>query len=110
MIQAGPVANVHMPKDKVTGVHQGFGFVEFRSEDDAEYAIKASVRVRVPRASAPRGRPVRAACRELLAWSTVSLERWWVGGWEGGDAAVSPWWVCAPLVPGLAGSRRACSI
>lgn len=40
MIQAGPVANVHMPKDKVTGVHQGFGFVEFRSEDDAEYAIK----------------------------------------------------------------------
>lgn len=42
MIQAGPVANVHMPKDKVTGVHQGFGFVEFRSEDDAEYAIKVS--------------------------------------------------------------------
>ena len=40
MIQAGPVANVHMPKDKITGVHQGFGFVEFRSEDDAEYAIK----------------------------------------------------------------------
>ncbi|CAN0494655.1 unnamed protein product, partial [Laminaria digitata] len=40
MIQAGPVANVHMPKDKVTGVHQGFGFVEFRNEDDAEFAIK----------------------------------------------------------------------
>ena len=63
--------NVHIPKDKVTNVHQvrktcgfrltmqrsfflpvdlpwnshvgqpqGFGFVEFRSEDDAEYAIK----------------------------------------------------------------------
>lgn len=46
MIQAGPVANVHMPKDKITGVHQGFGFVEFRSEDDAEYAIKVCMRVR----------------------------------------------------------------
>lgn len=40
MLQAGNVINVHMPKDKVTGKHQGYGFVEFRSEDDAEYAIK----------------------------------------------------------------------
>lgn len=40
MLQGGPVINVHMPKDKVTGIHQGYGFVEFRSEDDAEYAIK----------------------------------------------------------------------
>jgi splicing factor 3B subunit 4 len=39
-IQCGPVVNVHVPKDKITGEHQGFGFVEFRSEDDAEYAIK----------------------------------------------------------------------
>lgn len=39
-VQAGPVVSVHMPKDKVLGKHQGFGFVEFRSEDDAEYAIK----------------------------------------------------------------------
>jgi splicing factor 3B subunit 4 len=40
MLQAGNVMNVHMPKDKVTGKHQGYGFVEFRSEDDADYAIK----------------------------------------------------------------------
>ncbi|CAM9324725.1 unnamed protein product [Chrysoparadoxa australica] len=40
MVQAGPVVNVHMPKDKVTSTHQGYGFVEFRSEEDAEYAIK----------------------------------------------------------------------
>ena len=39
-MQAGPVVNVHMPKDKVTQMHQGYGFVEFRSEIDADYAMK----------------------------------------------------------------------
>jgi len=39
-VQAGPVVNVHMPKDRVTNTHQGYGFVEFMSEDDADYAIK----------------------------------------------------------------------
>lgn len=29
-----------MPKDKVTGLHQSYGFVEFRGEDDVEYAVK----------------------------------------------------------------------
>ena len=38
--QAGPVVNVHMPKDRVTMQHQGYGFVEFLSEDDADYSIK----------------------------------------------------------------------
>uniref|UniRef100_A0A2I3H949 Splicing factor 3B subunit 4 n=1 Tax=Nomascus leucogenys TaxID=61853 RepID=A0A2I3H949_NOMLE len=32
--QAGPVVNTHMPKDRVTGQHQGYDF------DDADYAIK----------------------------------------------------------------------
>ena len=32
--------NVHMPKDRVTMSHQGYGFVEFLGEDDADYAIK----------------------------------------------------------------------
>lgn len=40
MLQAGPVVNVHTPKDKVNNQHQGYGFVEFRSEEDAEYAMK----------------------------------------------------------------------
>lgn len=40
MLQAGPVVNVHMPKDKINGKHMTYGFVEFRSEEDAEYAIK----------------------------------------------------------------------
>ena len=40
MLQAGPVSNVHLPRDEVTGSHQGYGFVEFRSEEDADYALK----------------------------------------------------------------------
>jgi splicing factor 3B subunit 4 len=40
MLQAGPVVNVYIPKDKITGQHSGYGFVEFKSEEDADYAIK----------------------------------------------------------------------
>ena len=40
MLQAGPVVNVHMPKDRITGIHMFYGFVEFLSEEDADYAIK----------------------------------------------------------------------
>jgi splicing factor 3B subunit 4 len=47
MLQTGPVINVHMPKDKVTGKHLGYGFVEYRTEDDAEYAIKVMNMVKV---------------------------------------------------------------
>jgi RNA recognition motif-containing protein len=32
--------NVHMPRDRVTNNHQNYGFVEFLSEEDAEYSIK----------------------------------------------------------------------
>lgn len=40
MLQAGSVINVHMPRDKVTSQHQNYGFVEFRTEECAEYALK----------------------------------------------------------------------
>lgn len=39
-VQAGPVVNVYMPKDRITNLHQSYGFVEFKSEEDADYAIK----------------------------------------------------------------------
>jgi splicing factor 3B subunit 4 len=39
-LQAGPVVNVHMPKDRISMQHQGYGFVEFMGEEDADYAIK----------------------------------------------------------------------
>jgi len=38
--QAGPVESVFLPRDKVTGVHHQYGFVEFKSAIDAEYAAK----------------------------------------------------------------------
>ncbi|KAI8990767.1 hypothetical protein BDF20DRAFT_840735 [Mycotypha africana] len=53
MLQAGPVVNVHLPKDRVTQTHQSYGFVEFLTEDDADYAIKIMNQVRL------YGKPVR---------------------------------------------------
>ncbi|KAG7018516.1 Splicing factor 3B subunit 4, partial [Cucurbita argyrosperma subsp. argyrosperma] len=38
-VQAGPVVNVYVPKDRVTNLHQGYGFIEFRSEEDADYDV-----------------------------------------------------------------------
>lgn len=43
----GPVKNIHLPKDKVTGMHQGYGFVEFKYEHDAEYAMKVMNMIKV---------------------------------------------------------------
>jgi splicing factor 3B subunit 4 len=40
MLQAGAVVNVHIPRDKVTMRHQNYGFVEFRTEECADYAMK----------------------------------------------------------------------
>ncbi|KAE8738654.1 hypothetical protein FOCC_FOCC015856 [Frankliniella occidentalis] len=52
-VQAGPVVNVHMPKDRVTQMHQGYGFVEFMGEEDADYAIKVLNMIKL------YGKPIR---------------------------------------------------
>ncbi|XP_005109166.1 splicing factor 3B subunit 4 [Aplysia californica] len=52
-LQAGPVVNVHMPKDRVTQSHQGYGFIEFMSEEDADYAIKIMNMIKL------YGKPIR---------------------------------------------------
>jgi RNA recognition motif-containing protein len=53
MLQAGRIVNVHLPKDRVTQSHQGYGFVEFISEEDAEYAARIMNQVRL------YGKPIR---------------------------------------------------
>ena len=53
-LQCAPVLSVHFPRDRVTNEHGGFGFVEFRNETDAEYAIRIMNNVRL------FGRAIRA--------------------------------------------------
>eukprot|EP01065_Artemidia_motanka_P038544 TRINITY_DN47398_c0_g1_i1.p1 TRINITY_DN47398_c0_g1~~TRINITY_DN47398_c0_g1_i1.p1 ORF type:complete len:339 (+),score=105.60 TRINITY_DN47398_c0_g1_i1:67-1017(+) len=40
MLQAGPLVNVKIPKDTVSSETRGFAFVEYKTEVDADYAIK----------------------------------------------------------------------
>ena len=53
MLQAGRIVNVHLPKDRVTQTHQGYGFVEYISEEDAEYASRIMNGIRL------YGKPIR---------------------------------------------------
>nr|CAD2186268.1 unnamed protein product [Meloidogyne enterolobii] len=39
-VNSEPVTSVNMANDRITGTHQGFGYIEFMSEEDADYAIK----------------------------------------------------------------------
>lgn len=78
------LVNVHMPKDRVTQMHQGYGFVEFMGEEDADYAIKVLNMIKL------YGKPIRVnkvSCRfrtlssfihsppsmKLLTWHSISL-------------------------------------
>lgn len=42
-----------MPKDRITQLHQGYGFVEFLGEEDADYAIKVMNMIKM------YGKPIR---------------------------------------------------
>jgi splicing factor 3B subunit 4 len=53
--QVGPVVHVYFPKDRVTGEHQGYGFVEFKTAEDAAYAIKTLNMVKL------YGKPIKVA-------------------------------------------------
>lgn len=54
MLQAGPVVSVHIPKDRATNGHSGFGFAEFAAPKDADYAARIMNGVPL------FGRPIRA--------------------------------------------------
>ena len=45
--------NVHLPKDRVSMAHQGYGFCEFLTEEDAEYACKIMNQIKL------WGKPIR---------------------------------------------------
>ena len=53
--QVGPVQSVYLPKDRVSGANSGYGFVEFRSPEDAAYATKVLNMIKV------YGKPIRVA-------------------------------------------------
>lgn len=38
-IQVGPIKQLNLPKDRILRAHQGYGFVEYRTIEDAEYAL-----------------------------------------------------------------------
>ena len=79
MLQAGPIINVHLPKDRVTQNHQGYGFVEFASEEDADYAAKIMNQIRL------WGKPIRVnkASADKRGGGTFGP-----GGMEGGGQGV----------------------
>ena len=57
MNQVGPVNHVNMPRDKVTGSHNNYGFVEYNNVDDVSYAIKVLNMIRV------YGKPIKVNTR-----------------------------------------------
>lgn len=67
MLQAGRIVNVHLPKDRVTQLHQGYGFVEFISEEDAEYASKIMNGIRL------HGKPIRVNKASADKQKTVEI-------------------------------------
>ena len=52
-VQCGPLASISLPRDRVTSCHQGYAFVEYKTTDDADYAIRILNMVRL------YGKPIR---------------------------------------------------
>ena len=64
----GRVNSVHMPKDKLTTAHNGYGFVEYRDVADADYAIQILSMVKL------YGRPLRVNKSSLDKKAGLSLD------------------------------------
>jgi splicing factor 3B subunit 4 len=52
-LSALSIVNVHLPKDRISMAHQGYGFCEFLTEEDAEYACKIMNQIKL------WGKPIR---------------------------------------------------
>ena len=68
-VNATPTVNVHMPKDRITQQHQGYGFVEFMGEDDADYSIKIMNMIKM------FGKPIRVNKVGLFKFLNLTLNR-----------------------------------
>jgi RNA recognition motif-containing protein len=62
--------NVYLPKDRVTNAHQGYGFVEFRGEEDADY-----VRSDEGGREGGRGRQAAGIDGGAACWGSSPLEQ-----------------------------------
>ncbi|KAK4241462.1 splicing factor 3b subunit 4 [Achaetomium macrosporum] len=67
MTQVGPVRQVHMPQDRVSQTHQGYGFVEFDTPASAEYAAKVLNGIRI------WGKPIRVNKASADKQKTVDI-------------------------------------
>ena len=39
MVQAGPVVDMYIPRDRESQKHKGYGFAEYDTEESAQYAV-----------------------------------------------------------------------
>lgn len=62
-----------MPRDRITQLHQNYGFVEFMGEDDADYAIKIMNMIKI------YGKPIRVNKVITTAGGPPS-EKFWILG------------------------------
>ena len=60
--------NVHLPKDRISMTHQGYGFCEFLTEDDADYACKIMNQIKL------YGKPIRVNKVRLPLFSSWACE------------------------------------
>ncbi|KAF0991209.1 hypothetical protein HZS_769 [Henneguya salminicola] len=83
-LQGGPVVSVHLPKDRVSYLHQGFGFVEFVCEEDADYCIKIMNMIKL------FGKPIRVnkIMRDYEAGTSKGFAFVNYASFEASDAAI----------------------
>ena len=66
-IQVGPVNNVHIPRDRLSQLHQGYGFVEMASPNDADYAVRVLTGIKL------FGRPLKVSKQQSGAVAQLDV-------------------------------------
>ncbi len=64
--------NVHIPKDKVSNQHMGYGFVEYATEADSKYAMKVLNMIKLY-GKAISVSPVSSSLRVMLCVSYLTF-------------------------------------